>query len=115
MDSIMALLHRAYDFVHAGFADVKSQVMALVIALLAAILMSSWGRWLFVTLGAAVVHVVIGAVMPLAQGGKFAMPDVMAGTFWSMFLGLYVGYLILIAIFFFLKHNVFKMGGGSSH
>ena len=26
--------------------------------------------------------------------------------------GLAVGYLILIAIFFFLKHNVFKMGHG---
>jgi hypothetical protein len=112
MESIMAFVRPAYEFVHAGFADVKSQVMALVIALLAAILMTKWGRLLFVALGAAVIHTVIGAVLPMAQGGALAVPDVMAGSFWGMFLGLYVGYLILIAIFFFLKHNVFRMGGG---
>ena len=115
MDSIMAFVRPAYEFVHAGFADVKSQVMGLVIALLAAILMTKWGRLLFVAIGAAVVHTVIIAVMPMAQGGKLAMPDVMAGAFWGMFAGLFVGYAILIAIFFFLKHNVFKMGGGGSH
>ncbi len=115
MDSIMAFLRSAYEFVHAGFADVKSQVMALVIALLAAILMTSWGRLIFVAIGAAVVHVLIQAVLPLAQGGKLTIPDIMAMPFWSMFGSLAVGYLILIAIFFFLKHNVFKMGHGSHH
>lgn len=110
MESIMAFVRPAYNFVHEGFADVKSQVMALVIALLAAILMTAWGRLLFVALGATVVHILINAVMPMAQGGAFTMPDVMAGTFWSATLGTYVGYLILIAIFFFLKHNVFRMG-----
>lgn len=111
MDSIMGFLRSAYEFVHAGFADVKSQVMALVIALLAAVLMTAWGRVIFVAIGAAVVHVLVQAVMPLAQGGKLTIPDIMAMPFWSSFGGLAVGYLILISIFFFLKHNVFKVGG----
>lgn len=111
MDSIMAFLRPAYEFVHAGFADVKSQVMALVIALLAAVLMTKWGRLIFVAIGAAFVHVAIKTFMPLAQGGAPVMPDVLLPAFWSGFGGLAVGYLILIAIFFFLKHNVFKVGG----
>ena len=112
MDSIMAFVRPAYNFVHEGFADVKSQVMGLVIALLAAILMTAWGRLLFVALGATVVHILIQAVLPMASGGGFTMPDIMAGAFWGQTLGTYVGYLILIAVFFFLKHNVFKVGGG---
>jgi hypothetical protein len=111
MESIMGFVRPAYDFVHAGFADVKSQVMALVIALLAAILMTSWGRLIFVAIGAAFIHVAIKTFLPLAQGGALAMPDILAPAFWTGFGGLAVGYLILIAIFFFLKHNIFKVGG----
>lgn len=115
MDSIMGFLTSAYEFVHAGFSDVKSQVMALVIALLAAILMTSWGRLIFTAIGAAIVHVLIGAVLPMAQGGALAFPDIMGLPFWKGFAGLSVGYLIIIGVFFFLKHNVFKMGRHGGH
>ena len=88
--------------------------MALVIALLAAILMTGWGRLLFMALGATVVHILIRAVMPMAQGGAFTMPDAHGRRLLERARSApYVGYLILIAMFFFLKHNVFKMGGRS--
>jgi hypothetical protein len=85
-------------------------VVAIIIALIAVLMMKTWGRLIFMAIGAVIVHLIILAVLPLAQGGKLAIPDVMAPGFLMQVLSLAVGYAILIIIFFFLKKNVFKMG-----
>jgi len=98
------------DFIHHGFNDVRTSVVAIIIALIAVLMMKTWGRLIFMAIGAVIVHLIILAVLPLAQGGKLAIPDVMAAGFLMQVLSLAVGYAILIIIFFFLKKNVFKMG-----
>jgi hypothetical protein len=100
-----------------GFNDVRSDVMAIVIALIIVIaFMKSWGQLIFMTIGAVLVHLIILTLLPLVQHGKIAMPDVMSGGFWMQAGSLAVGYLILIIVLFFLKNNVFKMGrGGGGH
>jgi len=113
MDSVMAFVQPAYEFVHAGFSDVRSQVAALIIAAVAAFVMSSWGRLWATALAAVVVHILVGMLLPVLQGGAFTIPDFIALAFWANALALYVGYVLVIAFFFFLKHNVFRMGRSS--
>lgn len=115
MDSVMAFVTPAYNFVHAGFSDVKSQVAAVLIAIVAAILMKSWGRIWGAAIGAVVVHYILLVVLlPLLSGGSFRLqdlvPDFLSLQFLASLAALFVGYVLVIAFFFFLKHNVFRMG-----
>ncbi|MBS0297517.1 MAG: hypothetical protein JSR45_14510 [Proteobacteria bacterium] len=98
------------DFIHHGFNDVRTSVVAIIIALIAVLMMKTWGRLIFMAIGAVIVHLAIIALLPLVQGGKFVFPDVMSQAFWMQAISLLVGYAILIVVFFFLKKNVFKMG-----
>ncbi len=120
MDSVMAFVQPAYEFVHAGFSDVKSQVIAIVIAIVAAVLMKGWGRIWGAALVAVVAHLIIQALLPLVASSAFRLqdlvPDFVSLGFWANALALYVGYLLVIAFFFFLKHHVFRVGkGGHAH
>ena len=110
MDSVMAFVQPAYEFVHAGFSDVRTQVAALIIAAVAAFIMNAWGRLWSMALAAVVVHLLVEMILPVLQGGRFMIPDFIALGFWANALALYVGYVLVIAFFFFLKHNVFRMG-----
>jgi hypothetical protein len=113
----MDIVKSAYNFVHAGFNDVRTDVLAIVIALIIVVaFMKSWGQLIFMTIGAVIVHEIILALLPLLNHGKIMVPDVMSGAFWMLAASLAVGYLILIIVLFFLKNNVFKMGkGGGGH
>lgn len=117
MDSVMAFVQPAYEFVHAGFSDVKSQITALIIALVAAFVMKNWGRLWLTAVAAVVVHILVGILLPLVTGTGFRVqdlvPDFISVTFWANAFALWVGYVLVIAFFFFLKHNVFRMGRSS--
>ena len=109
MDQVIALVSPAYTFVHAAFADVKSQVSAVIIALLAALLMKAWGRIWAMTLAAVVVQILVRIFLPVLQGGKFVIPDFLTMAFWANALALYIGLFLVIAFFFFIKRNILKL------
>lgn len=113
----MDIFNDIFAFVQAGFNDMRTNVMALVIAFIVAFfVMKKWGQLIFMAVGATLVHLLaIAFVKPLLDGGKIAMPPLMDGEYWKVAAGLAVGYLIMIIVLFFLKNNVFKMGGGGSH
>jgi hypothetical protein len=105
----------AVRFIQAGYSDVRTDAMAIIIALLVVIvLMKSWGQLIMLTIGSVILHEIIWTIIPLAQGHKFAMPAITTGAFWTQAGLLAVGYFLLIIIFFFLKNNVFKIGRSSS-
>lgn len=110
MDQLMAFLGEAYALAQTGFEGVN-QVAGLIIALIAAVLMSGWRALWRMALGAAVVHVIIGTLLPVLQGGTFRLPDVLAGSFWLMLLALFIGYAVVIALFFFVKRLLTRGGG----
>ena len=103
-----------WHFIHQGFDTVRTDILAIVIALIVVFaLMKSWGQLIMMTIAATVIHLLIAAfAVPLIDHKKLAIPDVMAKEYWMMALSLLVGYLIMIIVLFFLKHNVFKMGKG---
>ena len=99
---IGALLGGVFNLTQAGF-DGVNQVMGLVIAAIAALIMPSWSRLWSTALGAALVHHLINAVRPMLDGGAFALPPLLTLSFWMVTLALFLGYAVVIAVFFFIK------------
>lgn len=113
----MDIFNDVFAFVQAGFNDMRTNVMALVIAfIIAFFVMKKWGQLLVMTVAATLVHLLaVAFVKPLLDGGKIAMPPLMDPEYWKVAAGLAVGYLIVIIVLFFLKNNVFKIGHGGGH
>jgi hypothetical protein len=113
MDKATGAFTPIYNFIHAGFNDVRADGLAIVVALIFAFaLMKRWGQLIVMTIGATIVHLILIALLPLLNHGKLIVPDFMSKPYWMMAAALLVGYFILLMVFFFLKNNVFKMGKG---
>jgi hypothetical protein len=90
-----------------GFANVNG-ALGIIIALVAAYMLASWKRIWAIALGATVVHLIAEVMIPvLANRGHAALPpDFVELSYWKTALALYLGYLVVIAVFFFIKRNV---------
>jgi hypothetical protein len=101
-DSIGAFLGGIFGLAQGGF-DSVNQIMGLLIAVIATLMMPAWRSLWGTALGAALVHILIGVLRPLLDGGAVALPDLLSLTFWMTVLALFLGYAIVIAVFFFIK------------
>ena len=104
-DSIGAFLGGIFGLAQGGF-DGVNQVTGLLIAIIAALLMTAWSRLWATALGAALVHVAIGVLRPVLDGGAFVLPNLLTLGFWMSVLALFLGYAIVIAVFFLIKSLV---------
>lgn len=111
-DSIGVFLNGLFDLAQGGF-DGVNQVMGLLIAVIAALIMPAWRRLWATALGAAFVHILVGIVRPMLDGGALVLPALLTLGFWMSVLALFLGYAIVIAVFFFIK-SLFT-GGHRSH
>ena len=109
IDSIMAFLSSLFGLAQGGF-DGVNQVMGLLIAVIAALLMPAWSRLWATALGAAFVHILIGVIRPVLDGATLALPPLLTLGFWMTVLALFLGYAIVIAVFFLIK-SLFTGGG----
>jgi len=117
MHDFQYYLNEIIDFLRTGFRDGFAHVNAilgLIIALVAAYLLPSWKRLWAVALGATVVHLIAEVMLPvLANHETFRLPpDMLEMSYWRDAIALYLGYLVVIAIFFFIKKRVLPGGGG---
>lgn len=114
METLQPYLDSLLAFMRTGFNE-ANQTQALLIALAATIFMQSWRQWLPVAVLAVVVHVAVDVIVPVLAGrGEFRLPPLMEGEFWQMAGARFVGYLIVIAIFFMIKRLLFR-GRGAAH
>lgn len=102
VDQIGAFLSGIFALASGGF-DSVNQVTGLIIALIAALMMSSWRSLGATALGAVIVDRLIMMLRPALDGGSIALPDIMTLGFWMTCLALFLGYAIIVAIFFLLK------------
>jgi hypothetical protein len=108
----MDYFHQFLDYVREGFSHVNA-IQGLIIALFAAFVMPRWGRLWFIALGAVVVHILADMMLPvIVNHAEFHLPPLTEQPFWHYVLALYLGYLVAIAFFFFVKKNVLR---GGSH
>ena len=117
MDDFNSILQQVLDFLRQGFSDVNNQILGIIIALVAAYMLGSWRRLWALALGATVAHVVIAQILlPLIQGAGFHLPpNLMEKSFWLGVAALYVGYFVVVAVFFFLKKTLLKGGAATAH
>lgn len=98
----MEILNQIVSFFQTGFYGVNV-AQGLIIAAIAAYLMSDWRRVLVVALGCVFVHLAVDVMLPVFRGGAFRLPPLVETGFWINFLRLYAGYLIVVNVFYAVK------------
>lgn len=106
----MEFVNEALAYMRDGFGIVNGDWRALVIALIAAILMSSWKQWIPFVVIAVVVHIAIQKFAPVlaGTGAELNLPPIMESEFWVSTGVLALGYLVIIGIFFLIKSLIFR-------
>jgi hypothetical protein len=111
METVQTYLGEALAFLTQGYNQVNGP-QGLIIALLAVAIMRSWGQLLALTLGATVAYAVVEAVRPIIfEGGALKLPPVTDPAYWVTLAALYVGLMVIIAMFFAVKKVLFMRGG----
>ncbi|MDG1416339.1 MAG: hypothetical protein P8J78_03890 [Maricaulis sp.] len=102
------IVQDALEFAREGFAEVNA-VQGLVVALVAALMLSQWSRLIVIAAGAVIAHVALDVLSPVfAESGDFRLPPLLE-SWYLRYLGLlYVGYLAIIGILFMVKRVVVK-------
>ena len=100
--SIGVFLTGLFGLAQGGF-DSVNQILGLLIAVIATLMMPAWRSLGGTALGAALVHILIGVLRPVLDGGSAVLPDLLSLGFWMTVLALFLGYAIVIAVFFFIK------------
>jgi hypothetical protein len=102
----MNYVNQALDFLREGFHQVNA-IEGLIIALFAAYVMRAWSRLWFVALGATIANLIADVILPvIVNHTAFQLPDMVNEPYWRHAAALYVGYLVVVTVFFFLKKNV---------
>jgi hypothetical protein len=108
MESLGSILNPILDFLQTGFDKVNA-VQGLLIALFATVLMRKWAQLFIVAAGATLFYVALNAVIPiLTKGGEIKLPRVVDIVFWQDALSFFVGFVIIIAMFFAVKSVLFR-------
>jgi hypothetical protein len=97
------LLQGLLALADSGFDGVNQVTGLIIAAVFGFFLMGAWGGLWGSALGATLVHTLIDALRPMLDGGAFLLPDLTEGGFWITRLALFLGYAIVIAVFFFIK------------
>ncbi|MBI1239244.1 MAG: hypothetical protein GC199_07865 [Alphaproteobacteria bacterium] len=108
MEAVQDALNNALAFLQSGFREVNA-LQGLLIAIGAAFLLKSYGRIWMVSLGAVLVHVMLDVMVPvLANKASFHLPPLVEPAYWRYLGALFVGYLIVISLFWLIKRNVLQ-------
>lgn len=118
MADFQHLIDNAVQTLRDGFTNINHP-QGLLIALVATVFMQNWRQWLPIAIGALVVDRIVQVVGPVLagrnSGAQLMLPhNLMEQSYWSEALVLFVGYLVVIGIFFFLKRLVFR-GAAKAH
>jgi GNAT superfamily N-acetyltransferase len=112
----MEYVDQAVAILRDGFANANNP-KGILIALAATIFLNSWKQWLPITLVATVIHIAIDTLAPVLAGGggSVTLPPLMETSFWTQTGVLFVGYAIVIGVFFLIKGMFFKGGAKAAH
>lgn len=114
IDAIGGFLMGLWALAQAGF-DGVNQVVGLIIALVAALMMPAWRALWATAAGATVVHLIVQVLRPVLDGAAFALPPIMTLGFWMTALALFLGFAVVIAVFFLIKSLIPGLGVRRAH
>jgi hypothetical protein len=112
MEYVQQVLSAINDYMQTGFYKVNA-AQGLLVAMAAAYFMQKWSRVFVIALAATLAHVVLDVMMPvLGRNAPFRLPPLVDVEYWRFLLALYIGFLIIIPIFYLLKTLFLRAGGG---
>jgi hypothetical protein len=105
----MEFVDQAVEYLREGFANINNP-KGLLIALAATIFMGSWRQWIPVALVATIIHIAIDRLAPVLAGGggEVTLPPIMEEAFWTQVLVLFLGFMVIIGVFYLLKSLLFR-------
>jgi hypothetical protein len=114
MEYVGQFLGAVHDYMQTGYYEVNA-IQGLLIAIATAYFLPSWKQLFIYAVGAVLAHVALDVMVPvLAQKGKFELPkNLLDIEYWRYLLALYIGFLIIIPIFYLVKILVLRGGHGS--
>jgi len=120
MHEIMIYLSDFLRFFETGVRDGFTHINAalgLIIAMVAAYRLAHWKRLWAAALGATITQLVAVVVIPvLANEASFRLPpNLLTLHYWRTAAALYLGYLLVIALFYGLKKSVLPRVAASHH
>jgi hypothetical protein len=112
----MEYVDQALAILRDGFANANNP-KGILIALAATIFLNSLKQWLPITFVATVIHIAIDTLAPVLAGGggSVTLPPLMETSFWTQTGVLFVGYAVVIGVFFLIKGMFFKGGAKAAH
>ncbi len=109
--NINEFLDTSNAYMQAGFYKINA-VQGLLIAIVGAYLLPQWSRVFVIAGGATIVHLILDVMLPvLANNAAFRLPPLVEADYWRYALTLYVGYLLVITVFYVIKRTMLS----SSH
>lgn len=119
MAEVQHYLHEFLAFLqagaHQGFGHINNAALGIIIGLYAAYSLHEFKKIWRQALFATILHRFAEIMLPvLANSARFELPpNLIELSYWEATAFLYIGYLIVIAVFFFLKTRV--LSGASAH
>ncbi len=108
MDQILHFLDQILLLFRSGFNQVNAY-LGLIIALIASFQLAGWKKLWEIAVAAVLFHIVALMLAPaIDHGAPIRLPALLDVSFWRNLLGMYVGYVILISLFFFLRTKLLK-------
>jgi hypothetical protein len=104
---ITEYLNEALAWARMGFDNVNS-IQGLVIALIAAILMSQYKRILVFAVGATIVHELVNIGRNFYAGAANPLPDYLDLNVLKLVAIRFVGYLIAISLIYLIRRLFFR-------
>lgn len=112
---ILDALNPAAELLRSGFNQVNA-VLGLIIALIASFQLSAWKKLWEMALAALAFHIVAQMLAPaIDHGAAIRLPALMDLVTWRSWFGIYVGYVILIAVFYFLRTRLLRPAAAPHH
>ncbi len=111
-------LHEFISFLqtglHQGFGHVNNEVLGILIALYSAWQLHEFKKIWRQALAATILHRFAEIMLPvLANSASFRLPpNLVELSYWETTAFLYIGYVVVIAVLFFIKTRVLSGGGG---
>jgi hypothetical protein len=117
MDTLGSIFYPILQFLQGGFDKVNA-VQGLLIALFATVLMRKWAQLFVIAFGATIIYIIVDAATPIVtKGAEIKLPPVMTLGFWQDGLSFFVGFVVIIAMFFAVRQVILpagRKGGGKS-
>lgn len=115
MEFLQQALATVNEYMQTGFYKVNA-IQGLLIAIVAAYFLPKWNRLFIVALGAVLAHAILDVMIPVVgRNAAFRLPPLVDIEYWRYLLALYIGFLIVIPVFYLVKTLVLKSGGGGGH